>query len=165
MLAEYKITLSKPLNPRTVIFLLKKDKVLLGYKKTGFGKGYYVGIGGKVEDGETTEDAAIRELKEEVGIDAVSNNLTEMAILNFYFPEVKDESWNQEVHAYIVKEWKGEPLETEEIKPAWFDIKSLPIEEMWDDAQYWIPSILGGEKVYEEYLFDKNLKVIEHQKF
>lgn len=139
--------------------------MLLGYKKNGFGKGNYVGIGGKVENNETTQEGAIRELKEEINVDVTLDDLQEVAILKFYFPHVKDESWNQDVYAYIVYQWSGDPIETDEIKPQWFSFHDLPLTKMWDDAKYWIPIILNGEKVYEEYLFGKDLQVREHRKF
>lgn len=162
-LDSYKKSLKNELKPRTVVFLVKENKVLLGYKKRGFGKGYYIGIGGKVENGETITDAAIREINEEIDVQITKESLQEVAILKFYFPHVTDESWNQEVHAFIVKEWNGEPTITDEIKPVWFDFAKLPLDQMWDDAQYWIPQIFNGKKIYEEYLFDKDLKVTEHQ--
>lgn len=37
-------------------------RVLLGEKKRGFGEGYFNGFGGKVEAGETVQQAAIREV-------------------------------------------------------------------------------------------------------
>lgn len=163
-LSEYKKTLTKNHKPRTVIFLVKEDKVLLGYKKNGFGKGYYLGIGGKVEKNESVEEGALREFREEVGVKIKPFNLQKVAVLDFYFPHVSDESWNQQVYAYLVYEWENEPQETDEIKPIWFDKTRLPLEEMWDDAKYWIPKILNGEEVYEEYMFNNQLKVIEHQK-
>ena len=52
----------------TLCFVRKDDKILLGMKKRGFGKGKYNGFGGKKEDNETIHDAAIRELREESGI-------------------------------------------------------------------------------------------------
>ncbi len=36
--------------------------MLLGEKKRGFGEGYFNGFGGKVEAGETVQQAAIREV-------------------------------------------------------------------------------------------------------
>lgn len=149
--------------PRTVIFLLKDDKVLLGYKKRGFGKGYYVGIGGKVDSHEAIEDAAIRELDEEIAIQADSNDLKKVGIVRFKFPHVLDNSWNFDVHVFTLHNWINEPVESDEIKPKWFEIKKLPLSEMWDDAQYWLPQILKGEKINKEFIFNENLLVIEQK--
>ena len=44
----------------TLLFVRDGDRLLLGYKKNGFGKGKWNGFGGKVKDGETVEAAAIR---------------------------------------------------------------------------------------------------------
>ena len=44
------------------------QEVLLGRKKRGFGEGKIVGLGGKVEPGETLAQAAVREVLEESGI-------------------------------------------------------------------------------------------------
>lgn len=65
-ISEYENVL-KP-NNRTLCFLLDGDKVLLGLKKKGFGQGKWLGIGGKVEEGESVEEAAKREVKEEIGV-------------------------------------------------------------------------------------------------
>ena len=42
----------------TLLFILKPGKVLLGYKKRGFGAERWNGLGGKVQQGETIEEAA-----------------------------------------------------------------------------------------------------------
>ena len=53
----------------TTLCLLRKDnKILLAMKKRGFGTGKYNGVGGKIENGETLNEAMIRETKEEIGV-------------------------------------------------------------------------------------------------
>lgn len=158
-LASYKLSLHNPLRPRTLSHLIKDGKLLLGYKKTGFGKGYLLGIGGKVEEGETIEQAAARELQEEIKVKV--SKFVPMGYLDFYFPHVEDESWNQKVHIFVVRDWIGEPQETEEIKPEWFPLYKLPIEKMWDGDRYWLQEMLDGNTIQREFLFNTNLKVVE----
>ncbi len=156
---EYKKLITKEVKPRTVCFLVKDGSVLLGMKKRGFGKGNFLGIGGKVESNETIEEAALRELREEIGTTAL--NLWHTAVLNFYFPHMPDESWNQQVHVFMVNRWTGEPVETDEILPQWFQIDKLPIDSMWDDAHYWLPEVLKGSKVVGDFLFNDQFMVID----
>lgn len=160
-LTQYKQTLKKALRPRTLTFLRRDDKVLLGLKKTGFGKGYLLGIGGKAEENESIEEAAKREVKEEIGVCIIT--LEKIGILDFYFPYVTDQSWNQQVHAFISRKWEGEPQESTEIKPEWISIHDIPYEKMWDDARYWLPYVLKNEQFHGEFFFDEsNVKVIQH---
>jgi 8-oxo-dGTP diphosphatase len=44
-----------------------RREILLGRKKTGFGTGKIVGLGGHVEPGETALEATVREVAEESG--------------------------------------------------------------------------------------------------
>ena len=58
--------------PVTLCFLLRDaergTEVLLGLKRTGFGIGKIVGIGGHVEPGESDAEAVVREVWEEAGV-------------------------------------------------------------------------------------------------
>ena len=56
-------SLSHP-NPKilTLVIPVQGDHCLLGLKKRGFGTGYWNGFGGKVKEGETVMDAAMREV-------------------------------------------------------------------------------------------------------
>ena len=50
----------------------ENERVLLGEKKTGFGKGFWNGFGGKVEESDPTVlAAALRELEEEACIQSL----------------------------------------------------------------------------------------------
>ncbi len=154
------------IRPVTLGFLVDESKVLLAEKKVRFGKGKVTGIGGKLEDGESLENALIRESIEEISVKPLK--LSKIAVLNFLFPHKGDfveegsgrtYSWDQQVHAYLIKEWEGGPKESEEIKPVWFDIEKVPYDRMWADAHFWTPLALKGEKLTADFLFDKEYKV------
>ena len=55
--------------------------------------------------------------------------------------------WNQKMHVFLVKSWEGEPQESEEMKPQWFDVKDIPFDTMWPDDKHWLPMVLAGKKV------------------
>ena len=80
---------NSPLQQATLVLLFNGDpptKVLLGFKKFGFGQGKYTGFGGKVEPGESILDTAVRELAEETGINLRAESLQHVAVLEFIFP-------------------------------------------------------------------------------
>jgi 8-oxo-dGTP diphosphatase len=139
----------------TLVILLKGDpvaEVLLGYKKIGFGQGKFTGIGGKIERGEELMDAAIRELCEETGVRITdSEHLEFSSILEFRFPRKR--SWNHRVFVFFVQQWKGVPVESNEICPRWFAIEDIPYGQMWDDARFWLPLALSGEKFRAHFKF------------
>jgi 8-oxo-dGTP diphosphatase len=61
-------------------------EVLLGLKKTGFGAGKWVGLGGHIEEGEKPEAAAVREVQEESSLVVPADSLQHMASITFLFP-------------------------------------------------------------------------------
>lgn len=141
----------------------KIKEILLSMKKRGFGKDKWNGTGGKIdpEKGDKNVlDSAIRETKEEIRVKI--KNPEKVAIMDFYFPEeLKEKDYNQQVHLYLVREWEGEPTETEEMLPQWFKIKDIPYNKMWDDDKYWMPYILEGKKLRAKFVFNKEDKIIE----
>ncbi|KKP58423.1 MAG: NUDIX hydrolase [Candidatus Moranbacteria bacterium GW2011_GWF1_34_10] len=158
---EYK-KIADPLSQRTLVFLVHNDEVLLGKKKSGFGKGKLLGIGGSVEENEIVEKAMIREAIEEIGV--IPKNYARVATLNFYFPyEDNAEKWNQQVCVYKSDQWDGDIIESNEILPKWFKISEIPFDLMWSDARYWLSDVLAGEMLIGDFLFDKNLEVEENK--
>jgi len=156
-LSKYKKTLKDPLRQATLCFLLEKDKILLAMKKKGFGQGRYNGVGGKLKTGEKVEVAALREAEEEIGIRP--NKINKVATLNFYFLHNPD--WNQQVHVFFTKDWHGEPQESEEMTPEWFEMEKIPFESMWPDDIHWLPRVLQNEIIEAEFLFGENDQVLE----
>jgi len=82
-----------------------------------------------------------------------------VAIINFFFPHKI--GWSQQVTVFITDSWKGEPEETEEMRPKWFDKTKLPFKKMWWDDEYWLPLVLNGKKVTADFMFDNKNKVVD----
>lgn len=154
----------------TLCLLVKEDqdgkKLLLAMKKRGFGKGKWNGVGGKIdpEKGDINIiDAAIREAEEEIGVKI--KNMEKVGILNFRFPYLPEEkAWDQDVHVFLADSWEGEPTESEEMAPKWFDLGDIPFNEMWDDDKFWLPYVLEGKKLEAQFTFDKDSETIAEHK-
>lgn len=91
---------------------LERRKVLLGYKRRGFGVGKFNGFGGKVEPGETIVASAKRELEEESGIICSEDQLHHHAVLllETVAPGAEQEKI-LEIHVFVCTEWTGEIVE------------------------------------------------------
>jgi 8-oxo-dGTP diphosphatase len=126
-------------------FLVRDGQVLLGRKKRGFGQGRIVGPGGKVEAGESPVAAAAREVAEETGLHVAVAELAEVAQITYRFPARP--AWDQDATVFATTRWTGEPSESDEIDPRWWRVDALPLDEMWDDARYWLPKVLAGDRV------------------
>ena len=140
----------------TLCIVHQHSQVLLGYKKRGFGMGKLNGFGGKVDEGESIEDAARREIFEEAEIDV--QNLEKMGVLDFEF---KGDPVILEVHVFKANGFRGEPRETEEMKPQWFDVAQIPFASMWPDDKYWFPYFINGEKFRGKFVFDGAQTLVE----
>jgi ADP-ribose pyrophosphatase YjhB (NUDIX family) len=143
----------------TLIMVRDGNKLLLGMKKKGFGAGKWNGFGGKVENGETIEAAAVRELREESGL--MVEDVKKSAVLTFKFPHKPE--WDQIVHVFTADAWAGTPMETEEMKPEWFDIDKIPVDKMWTDDPHWLPHVLAGKFVTATFVFAPNESILEKE--
>lgn len=64
------------------IIINEKGQILLGKRKNIFGDGTYGLPGGKLKQGETFEECAIREIKEETGLDVKIEDIEIINIAN-----------------------------------------------------------------------------------
>jgi 8-oxo-dGTP diphosphatase len=146
----------------TLCLLVRGDppaEVLVGFKKVGFGAGKYTGFGGKVLAHETVYTATVRELEEETGVKILEENLQAAGRLTFLFPA--EPGWSQIVHVFLASVWDGEPMESSEMAPAWFPVDEIPLERAWQDAAYWLPRILAGERICARFTFAEDNETID----
>jgi 8-oxo-dGTP diphosphatase len=112
--------------PAVLAVLIKDNKVLLLRRaNTGWLDGYYDPPAGHLEPGDTLQEGAIRELKEETG---VLVDIKDLKLAHIY------QNYNSLKIPYIgfmfvVKKWKGEPRIQETDKcddMQFFDLNKLP---------------------------------------
>ncbi|XP_061838245.1 oxidized purine nucleoside triphosphate hydrolase [Nerophis lumbriciformis] len=142
----------------TLVLVVQPGRVLLGMKKRGFAAGRWNGFGGKVENGETIEEGARRELLEESGLTV--DALEKVGNIKFEFV---GETQLLDVHIFRADSYNGEPIETEEMRPQWFDWDKIPYSQMWPDDSMWFPMLLQKKKFSGYMLFQGHDVILSHK--
>lgn len=124
-----------------VVFSTNLDKVLFCIRAKEPYKGLYNFVGGKVEDGETNDEAAYRELFEETGISREDIELDHFMDLNYF----KYEN-NLQVYYGILKHEVN--LIEEKNKLKWVTINDELLNNSKFAGNYNIPHIIRQIKVY-----------------
>ena len=124
-----------------------KREVLLIEKRRGLGAGWYNGPGGKCEPGEDPRRCAIRETREEVGLEV--HALEKAAELTFLL----DGEIHTFCHVYRTRSVTGTPTASEEADPEWVPVDEVPYDQMWEDDRLWLPGVLEGRSVTATFRF------------
>lgn len=142
----------------TLCVIHQPPRLLLGMKKRGFGAGRWNGFGGKIREGETIEQAAVREFEEEAGITPL--DIRERGVMNFY---LQDSDEHIEVHLFSAAQFEGEPREPEEMKPEWFSEHEIPFAQMWPDDKHWFPLFLTGKNFNGHFYFSDQNTIVDYR--
>lgn len=124
-------------------YLIKDNNVVVTKYKKGNKEGYYDIPGGKIEDGELPEQTAIREMKEETGIDVKDLKYKGNMII-----EYPNRIFDFDV--FVATESEGEPQEFEENTSEWIEIKELLQKEKL------LSNIMVLQKFFIKGLIDDN---------
>ncbi len=95
----------------------------------------------------------IRELKEESNVKAIE--FKERAVIKFFF---QGTDFEVEMHVFEVTKYKGEPIETEEMRPRWFLKNKIPYDKMWPADRKWMPLFFEGKNFKGKAVFDGKTK-------
>jgi 8-oxo-dGTP diphosphatase len=109
-----------------LLILVRDGRVLLAQRKdTGYADGMWNLPSGKLEQGETVSQAAIREGLEEIGIRVAENDLRFAHLIHY-----RNHRGDARVGVlFEVKQWDGEPYNAEPHKcaqVAWWPLDQLP---------------------------------------
>jgi 8-oxo-dGTP pyrophosphatase MutT (NUDIX family) len=159
----------------SLVFLLDSSqrRVLLGYKKRGFGAGRWTGFGGKMESGETMLECASRELHEESGLLVPCDKLERRGRLHFNMlsdgmVDKQSGAVSSRLHVSVFSTdlksvASGEMAESEEMRPQWWKYDEVPLDEMWTDDKYWLPALLADQDVIGDFTFTDQTTIASHE--
>ncbi|MEJ7728588.1 MAG: YbaK/EbsC family protein [Polyangiaceae bacterium] len=144
-----------PTDVAVLLFVIQGGRALLIHKKRGLGAGKINAPGGRIEPGETPEQAAVRETREEVGVNALSPR--RRGRLRFQFVD----GYALDCHVLSSDRCEGEPYETDEAVPMWTALDALPYDRMWADDRMWLPLMLAGRPFSGHFVFDGD-RMVDH---
>ena len=152
-----------PKNPpkKTTLCYIEKDGMWLmlhrNKKENDPNEGKWIGIGGKLEEGETPDECAKREVFEETGL-----TLTEFepaGIVHFC-----SEMWEDEdMYLYFATGFEGELAGTcDEGELKWVKKEDVDSLSVWEGDKYFLKKLLDGERDIEISLIYKGKGEDEH---
>jgi 8-oxo-dGTP diphosphatase len=142
-----------PQMPACYMLFRKNDEMLFVLREnTGYKDGEYSLPAGRVEEGETFSQGALREAQEEVGLTLDSQNVKQ--IYTQHRKSVDNGTVWVDVFFEVAK-WDGEPINgvpNEHSQIDWLDVNNLPANIM-DYQKFALEQILAG-KTYGEFGWD-----------
>ncbi|WP_156817120.1 8-oxo-dGTP diphosphatase [Rubritalea marina] len=132
----------------TLMFIERDGELLLIEKLTGIGEGKINGPGGKIDPGETAEQAVIRECQEELHV--TPKQPVKMGELHFAMSDIPD----IHCHVFMSYDFDGVPTATREANPRWTKLSEIPFDRMWEDDRYWLPQMLEGQVFNGKFEFE-----------
>ncbi len=130
----------------TLLFVVRGEQLLLIHKRRGHGVGKINGPGGMVEAGETPLQCALREIEEEVGVQARDVK----PLIELRFQDTDGSSMLG--YAFKATACVGVPRTTDEAIPFWCPIERIPYDRMWQDDLVWLRYLLDDTPMIGEFL-------------
>ena len=126
--------------PETVLCYLKREDCYLllfrNKKKNDVNEGKWLGVGGHIEKGESKDQAAIREIKEETGLDVHSLSCSgEVLFVNDDYEEM--------MYVYEIEDFSGKLIECNEGELKWIPIKDIYEYPMWEGDKAFLPLLIN----------------------
>lgn len=136
--------------PAVEVLLVKDGKVFMMLRSgTGFSDGKFGFPGGHVEPDEMPLQAAIREAKEEAGVDIQPEDLVPIYVI-YRLNSDNEQNFREYIGIFFMaKKWVGEPRNAEPHKCSyvvWFDLNNLP-----SNIVYYLPTVVQGWQKGEFY--------------
>ena len=122
----------------TLCYLEKEGKYLMLHrtkKKKDINQNKWLGVGGKLEEGESPEECLVREVKEETGLKLISYQLRGMVT---YVSNL----WETEhIYLFTSDKFEGDLIECEEGDLEWINKKEVSGLNLWEGDKIFLEEI------------------------
>ncbi|NLB48507.1 MAG: 8-oxo-dGTP diphosphatase [Erysipelotrichia bacterium] len=147
---------------RTVVCYLKKDDHYLllfrNRKKNDYYKGKWIGVGGKLEPNESPDEAAVREVKEETGLDVHSLSMAgEVIFVN--------ENYHELMYVYEITDFSGSVVGCAEGMLRWIPIKDIYLYPMWEGDKAFLPLLINHAPYFKIKVTYKQNRLIKVESY
>ncbi len=146
--------------PRTLVFITRGEHVLLlrGSAQKRIWANKYNGIGGHIERDEDIYAAALREVREETGLDAEGLRLVGLINID------GDQPTGIMLFVFTAQSRSGDPISTEEGTPEWIDRHHLAQIDLVEDLPIILPRALdlppNAPPFFAHYHYDEQDKLM-----
>ncbi|MBZ0177893.1 MAG: 8-oxo-dGTP diphosphatase [Melioribacteraceae bacterium] len=144
----------------TLCYVQKDNHTLMLYrnkKENDYHEGKWNGLGGKFELSESPEDCAVREVKEEAGLNVLS--LKMKGFITFPLFDGNDD-WH--VFLFVIDKFEGELIDSPEGELEWIPNEKLTEINLWEGDKFFIPWLFE-EKFFSAKFIYENGKYISHE--
>lgn len=148
----------------TLVYVVENQNVLMIHRNQRpddlhFDK--YNGLGGKFDEGESPRQCAIRELKEESGLDATEISFKGQIL----FPQFDKHGRDWLVFVYRVDQFKGDMITiNHEGELKWVPFNDLLNLNLWEGDKLFVPEVFK-DSFFEGVIKYHNGKVVDHELF
>ena len=144
----------------TLCYIKKDDSYLMLHrtkKKNDVNEGKWIGVGGKLEAGETPEECVNREVYEETGLKLSSYSFR--GIINF-----ASEGWEDEkIYLYTSDSFLGELTECKEGVLEWINEGDIFSLNLWEGDRIFLKRLLEGGPFFTLNLSYKGDELISYE--
>ncbi len=140
-------------------YLIKDNKYLMLHRnkrENDMHEGKFIGIGGHIEEGETKEEACLREIKEETGL--TINKMEYCGQILFV-----NDDYEEIMYIYKSYDFEGEIIECDEGTLHWVPIDKVLELNLWEGDRVFHPMLRRGEILNLKLIYE-NDKFIRYEK-
>lgn len=144
----------------TLCYIEQNNRYLMllrNKKKRDENKGKWIGVGGKFQEGESSDECLLREVREETGLTLTSYRLR--GLITF----VSDEWGTEIMHLYTAHDFEGELTECDEGELRWIPKDEVMSLNLWEGDREFLSLLSQDASYFEMRLTYRGEKLIDVQ--